>query len=172
MMCTWTRRTRSHVLLATDRRWCAGERRWGRRAFCRRTAASRRGRSAAFSGDAQHAATVYVGVVNDKDAGGVFVSHTGGLSWSHLSDGLDGHDVFSAWAGAGRHDSGGNRAWDLSAEGLGLATRWRRWRRARRRWRRGCTRGRQDQGGAEMAGHGSARRGPAAKPRAADAAAR
>ena len=49
----------------------------------------------AFSGDAQHAATVYVGVVNDKDAGGVFVSHTGGLSWSHLSDGLDGHDVFS-----------------------------------------------------------------------------
>ena len=38
---------------------------------------------------------MYVGVVNDKEAGGVFVSHTGGLSWKQLSDGLDGHDVFS-----------------------------------------------------------------------------
>jgi photosystem II stability/assembly factor-like uncharacterized protein len=49
----------------------------------------------AFTADAQHAATVYVGVVNDKQSGGVFVSHTGGLSWKHLNDGLDGHDVFS-----------------------------------------------------------------------------
>ncbi len=49
----------------------------------------------AYSGDAQHPATVYVGVVNDKESGGVFVSHTGGLSWSQLSGGLDGHDVFS-----------------------------------------------------------------------------
>ena len=49
----------------------------------------------AFTADEQHPATVYIGVVNDKDSGGVFVSHTGGLSWSHLSYGLDGHDVFS-----------------------------------------------------------------------------
>ena len=49
----------------------------------------------AYIGDAQHPATMYVGVVNDKESGGVFVSHTGGLSWSQLSDGLDGHDVFS-----------------------------------------------------------------------------
>jgi hypothetical protein len=49
----------------------------------------------AFTADADHAATVYVGVVNDKQSGGVFVSHTGGLSWKHLNDGLDGHDVFS-----------------------------------------------------------------------------
>ncbi len=49
----------------------------------------------AYSGDANHPATVYVGVVNDKESGGVFVSHTGGLSWSQLSGGLDGHDVFS-----------------------------------------------------------------------------
>jgi len=48
-----------------------------------------------FVGDAQHPATVYAGVVNDKDSGGVFVSRTGGLSWSHLGDGLDGRDVFS-----------------------------------------------------------------------------
>jgi photosystem II stability/assembly factor-like uncharacterized protein len=49
----------------------------------------------AYSGDAQHPATLYAGVVNDKESGGVFVSHTGGLSWSQLSGGLDGHDVFS-----------------------------------------------------------------------------
>jgi photosystem II stability/assembly factor-like uncharacterized protein len=48
----------------------------------------------AFAADAQHPATVYVGVVNDKQSGGVFVSHTGGLSWHHLNDGLDGHDIF------------------------------------------------------------------------------
>jgi photosystem II stability/assembly factor-like uncharacterized protein len=48
-----------------------------------------------FVSDVQHPATVYAGVVNDKDSGGVFVSHTGGLSWSHMGDGLDGRDVFS-----------------------------------------------------------------------------
>ncbi len=49
----------------------------------------------AYVADAQHAATLYVGVVNDKESGGVFVSHSGGLSWSQVSGGLDGHDVFS-----------------------------------------------------------------------------
>jgi len=49
----------------------------------------------AYVQDAQHPATVYVGVLNDKEWGGVFVSHTGGLSWSQLPAGLDGHDIFS-----------------------------------------------------------------------------
>jgi photosystem II stability/assembly factor-like uncharacterized protein len=49
----------------------------------------------AYAADHQHPSTIYVGVVNDKDAGGVFVSHTGGLSWTQLSGGLDGHDIFS-----------------------------------------------------------------------------
>jgi hypothetical protein len=49
----------------------------------------------AYVQDAQHPATVYVGVLNDKEWGGVFVSHTGGLSWSQLPAGLDGQDVFS-----------------------------------------------------------------------------
>jgi ligand-binding sensor domain-containing protein len=38
---------------------------------------------------------LYVGVENDKQWGGVFVSHTGGLSWSQMSSGLNGRDVFS-----------------------------------------------------------------------------
>ena len=49
----------------------------------------------AYSADIRRTATIYAGVVNDKESGGVFVSHTDGLSWSQMSGGLDGHDVFS-----------------------------------------------------------------------------
>lgn len=40
-------------------------------------------------------ARVYVGVVNDKGWGGVFVSENGGLTWTQKSAGLNGNDVFS-----------------------------------------------------------------------------
>ncbi len=39
--------------------------------------------------------TLFVGVVNDKDWGGVFQSDNGGQNWIQRSDGLDGRDVFS-----------------------------------------------------------------------------
>jgi photosystem II stability/assembly factor-like uncharacterized protein len=39
--------------------------------------------------------TIYVGVVNDKVYGGVFVSSDAGKSWTQQSGGLDGLDVFS-----------------------------------------------------------------------------
>jgi len=48
-----------------------------------------------YVGDATQPATIYVGVVNDKAWGGVFVSENGGLSWSQKSAGLNGQDVFS-----------------------------------------------------------------------------
>ena len=48
-----------------------------------------------YVGDAAQPATIYVGVVNDKAWGGVFVSDNGGLSWSQKSAGLNGQDVFS-----------------------------------------------------------------------------
>ena len=48
-----------------------------------------------YIGDATQPATIYVGVVNDKAWGGVFVSDNGGLSWSQKSAGLNGQDVFS-----------------------------------------------------------------------------
>jgi photosystem II stability/assembly factor-like uncharacterized protein len=83
-----------HVLLATDRRGVLASEDGGDSFVASNSGFSAR-QITAYSGDVQHGATVYVGVVNDKDSGGVFVSHTGGLSWSHLSDGLDGHDVFS-----------------------------------------------------------------------------
>jgi photosystem II stability/assembly factor-like uncharacterized protein len=83
-----------HVLLATDRRGVLASEDGGDSFIPSNSGFSAR-QITAYSGDVQHGATVYVGVVNDKDSGGVFVSHTGGLSWTHLSDGLDGHDIFS-----------------------------------------------------------------------------
>lgn len=83
-----------HVLLATDRRGVLSSDDGGD-SFTPTNAGFSARQITAFSADSEHPATVYVGVVNDKDAGGVFVSHTGGLSWSHLSEGLDGRDVFS-----------------------------------------------------------------------------
>jgi photosystem II stability/assembly factor-like uncharacterized protein len=48
-----------------------------------------------YVADQAQPATIYVGVVNDKAWGGVFVSENGGLSWSQKSAGLNGQDVFS-----------------------------------------------------------------------------
>ena len=39
--------------------------------------------------------TLYVGVVNDREWGGVFVSHDSGQHWTQKSSGLDGRDVFT-----------------------------------------------------------------------------
>jgi photosystem II stability/assembly factor-like uncharacterized protein len=39
--------------------------------------------------------TVFVGVVNDREFGGVFVSHDGGQSWQQKSAGLGGRDVLT-----------------------------------------------------------------------------
>ncbi len=82
------------VLLATDRGGVLASNDGGS-SF----AASNEGFSArqviAYVADAQHPSTLYVGVVNDKTFGGVFVSDNGGLNWMQKSSGLDGHDVFS-----------------------------------------------------------------------------
>ena len=94
MTCTSIRRTTNHVLLATDRGGVLASDDGG--VFVsRRTMDFRRGRSRLTSADAPQPATIYVGVVNDKDWGGVFVSDNGGLSWTQKSAGLNGHDVFS-----------------------------------------------------------------------------
>ena len=45
--------------------------------------------------DSKHPATLYAGVVNDKEWGGVFESDNGGVNWTQRSDGLAGRDVFS-----------------------------------------------------------------------------
>jgi photosystem II stability/assembly factor-like uncharacterized protein len=49
----------------------------------------------ALERDRQHPATLYIGVVNDKDWGGVFESENGGVNWTQRSAGLAGRDVFA-----------------------------------------------------------------------------
>lgn len=45
--------------------------------------------------DMRQPGTIYVGLVNDKAWGGVFVSTNGGLTWAQKSAGLEAHDVLS-----------------------------------------------------------------------------
>jgi photosystem II stability/assembly factor-like uncharacterized protein len=45
--------------------------------------------------DTKNPQTMYVGVVNDKIYGGVFVTEDGGKTWTQRSAGLQGRDVFS-----------------------------------------------------------------------------
>jgi photosystem II stability/assembly factor-like uncharacterized protein len=45
--------------------------------------------------DSKNPDTIFVGVVNDKEFGGAFMSHDGGQHWSQKSAGLGGRDVFT-----------------------------------------------------------------------------
>jgi photosystem II stability/assembly factor-like uncharacterized protein len=49
----------------------------------------------AFAADQRDPTQLYVGVVNDKEVGGVFASHDGGVKWQQTSSGLGGRDVYS-----------------------------------------------------------------------------
>lgn len=83
-----------HVLLATDRAGILASRDGGvsfeasNKGFSARQVSS-------YAAIASRPGTVFVGVVNDKEFGGVFESETGGLSWFQRSGGLEGRDVFS-----------------------------------------------------------------------------
>lgn len=45
--------------------------------------------------DSKDPNTLYIGVVNDREFGGVFSSRDGGQTWQQKSSGLDGRDVFT-----------------------------------------------------------------------------
>lgn len=49
----------------------------------------------AILADNKDANSLYIGVVNDREFGGVFSSHDGGQNWQQKSSGLDGRDVFT-----------------------------------------------------------------------------
>ena len=49
----------------------------------------------AFAADQRDPSQLYVGVVNDKEVGGVFASSDGGVKWRQTSSGLGGRDVYS-----------------------------------------------------------------------------
>ncbi|MDW5264366.1 MULTISPECIES: hypothetical protein [Acidobacteriaceae] len=84
----------NRVLLATDRGGVLASNDGGMSFLPSNSGFSSR-QIVAYVQDDEHPATIYVGVVNDKEWGGVFVSNNGGLTWNQLSAGLNGSDVFS-----------------------------------------------------------------------------
>src|SRR6516165_7640994 len=87
-------RNSNHVLLATDRSGVLAS-----RDGAATWSASNHGYThryvTAIVADEKDPNTVYVGVVNDREFGGVFYSHDGGQHWLQKSAGLGGKDVFS-----------------------------------------------------------------------------
>ncbi len=53
--------------------------------------------------DSKNSNRLYAGTLNDREAGGVFVSNNAGAQWQQMSAGLGGHDVFQV-----RQDDQGN----------------------------------------------------------------
>jgi photosystem II stability/assembly factor-like uncharacterized protein len=84
----------NHVLLATDRGGVLASHDRGNSFEPSNNGFSAR-QITSYVADARRPAYVYVGVVNDKEWGGVFASENGGLSWVQESTGLMGRDVFS-----------------------------------------------------------------------------
>jgi photosystem II stability/assembly factor-like uncharacterized protein len=87
-------RDSNHVLLATDRSGVLasndGAATWSasNHGYTHRYVTS-------IVADNKDPKTVFVGVVNDREFGGVFVSHDGGMAWQQKSAGLGGRDVFT-----------------------------------------------------------------------------
>jgi photosystem II stability/assembly factor-like uncharacterized protein len=87
-------RDSNHVLLATDRSGVMastnGAATWttSNHGYAHRYVS-------ALLADNQDANTLYVGVVNDREYGGVFYSHDNGQHWSQKAAGLGGRDVFT-----------------------------------------------------------------------------
>ena len=84
----------SHVLLATDRGGVLRSEDGGR-SFVPSSRGFTHRQVAAVQVDRNAPGTLYVGLLNDKEFGGVFVSRDWGSSWSRMSAGLGGRDVFA-----------------------------------------------------------------------------
>jgi photosystem II stability/assembly factor-like uncharacterized protein len=84
----------SHVLLATDRSGVLRSEDGGR-SFVASSRGFTHRQVAALQVDRKTPGTLYVGLLNDKEFGGVFVSRDWGSKWSQMSEGLGGRDVFA-----------------------------------------------------------------------------
>jgi photosystem II stability/assembly factor-like uncharacterized protein len=82
-----------HILMATDRSGVlvSGD---GALSFHDSNSGFAQRQLSSLAVDPKNPSTMYVGVLNDKRFGGVFVSKDTGASWTQMSNGLDGHDVF------------------------------------------------------------------------------
>jgi photosystem II stability/assembly factor-like uncharacterized protein len=82
------------VLLATDRSGVLRSENGGTTFFASNRGFAHR-QVAAFLVDRNDPSVLYAGVVNDKEYGGLFVSHDAGDHWVQMNDGLAGHDIFT-----------------------------------------------------------------------------
>jgi photosystem II stability/assembly factor-like uncharacterized protein len=82
------------VLLATDRSGVLRSENGGAAFFASNRGFAHR-KVTAILVDRNDPALLYAGVVNDKEYGGLFVSHDAGEHWAQMNDGLAGHDIFS-----------------------------------------------------------------------------
>jgi photosystem II stability/assembly factor-like uncharacterized protein len=87
-------RNSQRVLIATDRSGVLASSDGGR-SFVSSNRGFAHRQVAAVLVDHKDPGTIYAGVINDKEFGGVFVSHDGGANWRQMSAGLGGRDVFS-----------------------------------------------------------------------------
>ncbi len=94
-------RNPSRVLIATDRSGVLASND-GMKTFVTANAGFSHRQVSTIVVDAKDPATLYAGVLNDKDFGGVFVSRNSGTSWSQLSEGLAGRDVVHLMQAANR----------------------------------------------------------------------
>jgi photosystem II stability/assembly factor-like uncharacterized protein len=84
----------SRVLLATDRGGVLLSEDGGQSVRASNHGFSHRQVSAVVA-DGQDPSTLYAGVINDKEFGGVFVTHDAGDNWQQMNAGLAGHDIFT-----------------------------------------------------------------------------
>ncbi len=111
----------AHVLLATDRSGILASNDGAQTVFASNHGFAHR-QVAAVLADRDDPNTIYAGVVNDKEFGGVFVSRDAGAHWTQLNAGLAGHDIFAlAQAEKGELIAGTNKGVFLLA---GKPPRW------------------------------------------------
>ncbi len=84
----------SRVLLATDRSGVLASNDAGH-AFISSNRGFAHRQVSAVVVDRSDPRTMYAGVINDKEFGGIFLSRDGGASWSQINRGILGHDIFA-----------------------------------------------------------------------------
>ena len=87
-------RRSGHILLATDRSGVLASSNGGQSFLASNQGFAHR-QVAAMVIDRNHPSTIYVGLINDKEFGGVFVSRDAGAHWQQQSTGLGTRDVFT-----------------------------------------------------------------------------
>jgi len=102
-------RNSQHVLLATDRMGILSSAD-GTQTFSASNQCFSHRYIAAIEADHSDPKTIYVGLINDQELGGVFMSRDGGAHWQQRSTGLGARDVFTLkQAGNGTLLAGTNR---------------------------------------------------------------